>query len=144
MEDSESRVEGRPQAALPENKRALGKLPDERSVSLSMPSPLKKGVKAVPRAAVGLRAAPKPQPMSDKAVESHTAVRERVREGRDEHRQKVWDKLDAARQKADAKMPRLQRFSPARQEAGNDRGSEPVEADQDVSDPPDEPDDNSG
>ncbi|MBI5510925.1 MAG: hypothetical protein HY903_19360 [Deltaproteobacteria bacterium] len=114
LDDHESKVEGRPAATRPETKRVLGRLDKEDSVSLSAPSPLKKGTRLVPRAAVGLRAAPKEVATSEKAVAAHGTVRQKVRESRDQHRQRVWDKLDAARQIADEKKPRLDRFSPRR------------------------------
>ena len=114
MEDVDSKVEALPAAKKPENRRVLGRLEPEESVSISAPSPLKKGAKVLPRAAVGLRAAPDPHSMSDKAVETHGAIRQKMREDRDQHRQQVWQKLDSARQKADEKKPRLDKFSPRR------------------------------
>ena len=114
MEDTDSKVEALPQAKKPEAKRTLGRLDNEDSVSISSPSPLKKGTKLVPRGAIGFRAAPERASMSERAVETHGAIRQKVREGRDQHRQKVWDKLDTARQKADEKKPRLDKFSPRR------------------------------
>jgi hypothetical protein len=114
MTDEDSRVEDRPSAAMPQTQRTLGRLENEDSVSINKPSPIRKGARQVPPAAVGLRAAPKPTGPSANAVEVHTGVRKKLRESRDEHRQKVWDKLDAARKKADEKRPRLDKFSPRR------------------------------
>jgi hypothetical protein len=114
MQDEESKVEARPQGAKPEVKAKIGRLDSEESVSLAAPSPIKKGTKAVPRAAVGLRAAVPSSEVSPKGVEARNQTRQRVREDRDKHRQKVWDKLDEARRKAEEKRPRLDRFKPLR------------------------------
>ncbi|MEE8410411.1 MAG: hypothetical protein V3T05_12450 [Myxococcota bacterium] len=117
MEDEESRLEPRPKAAMPETRRAIGKLDklgNEDSVSLTAPNPVKKGRREVPRAAVGFRAATEATEASPKAVESRTTTRQKVREGRDQHRQRVWDKLDAARKVGDDRRGRFERFQPAR------------------------------
>lgn len=114
MEDDESRLEPRPNAAKSETRRAIGKLNGEDSISLAAPSPLKKGRRTVPRAAVGFRAATEAKEASAKAVEARNTSRQKVREGRDEHRQRVWDKLDAARKAGDERRGRFERFQPAR------------------------------
>lgn len=111
MDDEDSRVAPH-RGETPVARRALGRMDDESSVSITAPSPLKKGAKTLPRGAVGLRAAqdrPAPPP---KAVEAKSHAGQRVRSGREEHRQKVWDKLDAARKAADDKLPRFDGFSP--------------------------------
>jgi hypothetical protein len=119
MLDTDSKVEALPNARKPESKRTLGHMGNEESVSITAPSPFKKGLRVVPRGAVGLRAAPAQPSVSEKAVATHGAIRQKVREGRDQHRQKVWDKLDLARQKADEKKPRLDKFSPRRDQAAD-------------------------
>ncbi len=114
MQDEESRVEPRPAAVAPEARRAIGKLEPEESVSIAAPSPVQKGRKQKPRAAVGLRAAVPARDASPKSMETRNVTRQRVREDRDKHRQQVWDKLDEARRRADEKRPRVDRFRPTR------------------------------
>ena len=114
MEAEDSTLEERPTATRPEARRTIGKLDEEDSVSLMKPSPLQKGRKKQPRAGVGLRAASESQDVSEKGVEARNASRSKVREGRDQHRQRVWDKLDAARKAGDERRTRFERFRPLR------------------------------
>jgi len=53
-----------------------------------------------------------------KADEARARTRERVQASQSERRQKVWDKLDAARRQASEKHERLRRFQPVRGGAG--------------------------
>ncbi len=106
-----AQLEDLPAGRKPAVRRTLGRLEAEDSVSLTAPSPIKKGARAVPRAVVGLRAAV-PATLSSKAVEARNATRDKVRATKDEKRQRVWDKLDAARKAAQEKLPRLDRFNP--------------------------------
>jgi hypothetical protein len=79
--------------------------------------------KRPPPGSVGLRAAPRrPASAGDKAddkVESaRSQVRERVEGTKEEHRKKVWEKLDSAKRLATDKLSRLRSF----QTIGRDRG----------------------
>jgi hypothetical protein len=114
MGEEDSRVESLPTAASVETKRKLGKLDDEASVSISQPSPLKKGTRNVPRGTVGLRAASTREVQPEKVVAAKSDADARVNAKKDEHRQKVWDKLDAARKAADERAPRYSSFQPKR------------------------------
>lgn len=98
----------------PRTRQVLGRLEDEASVSISRPSPLRKGSKKVDPGGVGLRAAPDAKFDDEDTLARRQELKQKVRDGRDERRQKVWDKLDAARKAADEKNPRLRRFEPKR------------------------------
>jgi hypothetical protein len=112
--DEDSRVEALPTAARAETKRKLGKLDDETSVSISQPSPLKKGARTIPRGTVGLRTAAGREEKPQKVIAARNDAEARVMAKKDEHRQKVWDKLDAARKAADERIPRYSSFQPKR------------------------------
>jgi hypothetical protein len=114
LTDEDSRVEALPTAAGPKAKRALGKMDDEASVSISQPSPLKKGTRAVPRGTVGFRAASQREAPPEKVLAARSEAEARVNAKKDERRQKVWDKLDAARKAADERLPRYTSFQPKR------------------------------
>lgn len=114
LDDDESRVEDVPRAAGAEQKRKLGKMDDEGSVSLSAPSPIKKGTRSVPRGTVGFRAASERTQPSDKVLMARGESQAQVQQSKDERRQKVWDKLDAARKAADERLPRYTGFQPKR------------------------------
>ena len=112
-EREKSQVEAQPKAKNPKTKRALGKMEEDPTVTGARPSPLEKsGTKST--GGVGMRAAPKENPLNPKAVEHKQSIRDKLRQDRSEHRQGVWDKLDRAKQKADDKAPRLKRFEPPR------------------------------
>ena len=115
LTDEDSRVEALPIAAGQKSRRALGKMDDESSVSISQPSPLKKGTRTVPRGTVGLRAASQREAPAEKVIAARTESEARVNAKKDERRQKVWDKLDAARKSADERMPRYTSFQPKRE-----------------------------
>ena len=115
LDDDESRVESVPRAAGVEQKRKLGRMEDEGSVSLTQPSPLKKGTRQVPRGTVGLRAATERQQPSEKVVAARGEAEAQVQQSKDDRRQKVWDKLDAARKAADERLPRYTGFQPKRE-----------------------------
>ncbi len=113
LEDEESRVETTPQAASSTMKRQLGRLPDdETSVSISAPTPLRKGTKAVPRGTVGLRGQPTQHRDNEKSERYYEESRNKVDEKKQEHRRKIWDKLDAAKKHADERKPRFDAFRP--------------------------------
>lgn len=114
MGDDESRVESLPRAAAPEQRRRLGRMDDEGSVSLTQPSPLKRGTRQIPRGTVGLRAAAQREVPPEKARVTLRDAESRVTAKKDERRQKVWDKLDAARKAADERLPRYSGFQPKR------------------------------
>lgn len=115
LTDEDSRVESLPTAAGPKAKRALGKLDEESSVSISQPSPLKKGTRTVPRGTVGFRAASQREAAPEKVITARNDAEARVNAKKDERRQKVWDKLDAARKSADERLPRYTSFQPKRE-----------------------------
>jgi hypothetical protein len=116
LDEDESRVEEVPTAASVASRRKLGKMEDESSVSISQPSPLKKANgRKVPRGTVGLRAASHREVPSDKAVTARNDAEASLNAKKDERRQKVWDKLDAARKAADERMPRYTSFQPKRE-----------------------------
>ncbi len=115
LADEDSRVEALPRAAGAKAKRALGKMDDEASVSLSQPSPLKKGTRNVPRGTVGFRAASQREAPPEKVIAARGDAEARVNAKKDERRQKVWDKLDAARKAADERLPRYTSFQPKRE-----------------------------
>ncbi|MEZ0314603.1 MAG: hypothetical protein ACAI38_22770 [Myxococcota bacterium] len=114
LTDEDSRVEALPTAAGSKAKRALGKMDDEASVSISQPSPLKKGTRNVPRGTVGFRAASQREAPPEKVLAARSDAEARVNAKKDERRQKVWDKLDAARKAADERLPRYTSFQPKR------------------------------
>lgn len=114
FDDEDSRIEKLHRGQDPKVQQAVGRIEDEGSVSLSAPSPIKKGSRVVPRAAVGLRAASERGAASAKASETKSAVVGKVRAQRDERRQRVWEKLDAARRAADERLPRYDTFQPKR------------------------------
>jgi hypothetical protein len=115
LTDEDSRVEALPTAAGPKAKRALGKMDDESSVSISQPSPMKKGTRTIPRGTVGFRAASQREVQPEKVTTARNEAETRVNAKKDERRQKVWDKLDAARKAADERMPRYTSFQPKRE-----------------------------
>lgn len=115
LDDDESRVEAVPRAAGAEQKRKLGRMEDEGSVSLASPSPLKKGTRQVPRGTVGLRAATQREAPSEKVTVARGEAEAQVQASKDERRQRVWDKLDAARKAADERLPRYSGFQPKRE-----------------------------
>ncbi|MBC7793938.1 MAG: hypothetical protein H7Z43_09530 [Clostridia bacterium] len=115
FDDDESRVENIPRAAGAQQKRKLGLMEEEGSVSLTQPSPLKKGTRQVPRGTVGLRAATERQQPSEKVVAARGEAERQLQQSKDSHRQKVWDKLDAARKAADERLPRYTGFRPKRE-----------------------------
>ena len=114
MEDDESKVEARPRAAQADAKRRIGRMDVENSVSAVGPSPLERGSRQVPPGSIGLRTRARAPAVSEKSVAVRTEVRAKVGQRRDEHRQRVWDKLDEARRRADEKRPRMDRFKPHR------------------------------
>ncbi|MCK5688171.1 hypothetical protein KAI87_02815 [Myxococcota bacterium] len=121
-----------PIAAQKKSKRVLGKMDDESSVSALSPDvrgalqeARKKRAtgksKDLSAGGVGLRKATPaaarelgrtPGVARPHVLEKAETVRERVREQREKRRQDVWDKLDAARQKAEEKIPRIEAFNP--------------------------------
>ncbi|MEK7706206.1 MAG: hypothetical protein AAB426_14695 [Myxococcota bacterium] len=115
-DDETTTVEPQPQARTRAGRRILGRLGTEDSVSLVSPMPTRKGRRMVPQGTAGLRAPPTASAESPKASEHRDSTRERVRHEREERRQRVWDKLDAAKRHADDRAPRLQSFEPQRGE----------------------------
>jgi hypothetical protein len=116
MGDDESRMEDLPKAVSAEARRKLGKMEDEGSVSISQPSPLKRANgRKVPRGTVGLRAASQREAPPEKVAMARNAAEASLNAKKDERRQKVWDKLDAARKAADERLPRYQAFQPKRE-----------------------------
>ena len=114
-DDDESRVEEVPRAANAEARRKLGKMEDEASVSISQPPPVKKARgRRVPRGTVGLRAASTREITPEKATIARDTAEASLNAKKDQQRQKVWDKLDAARKAADERLPRYQSFQPKR------------------------------
>ena len=118
LDDEESRMEPRPQAASRKAKQRLGVMDDDTTVSLRAPHASRRGAQVVPAGSVGLRGE-RPErrdagPASEEVRRHNEAVRQNVRERQGERRQRAWDKLDAARKAAEEKNPRISRFTPTR------------------------------
>ena len=116
MDNEDSRVE-QPAGATPAARRALGRLPEEVTKTVPPPAPKSDGGRrrSLPPAAVGLRAATRPRlGASEKLDAAHSQVREKLESIKEEHKQRVWDKLDAAKKQADERLGRLQPFQPPR------------------------------
>ena len=110
--NDESGTEPPPRGATKETRRALGRIPRDGTPALTQ-SPRAKTGRGRHPSAVGLRSAPTRVPgTNDKVIEKSSRVREQVAEAQQSRRQRVWDKLDAARSAAQNKKARLRRFSP--------------------------------
>lgn len=123
-DDNTTTVEAQPRARTPAGRRILGKMGGEDSVSIASPTVKRQGRQVVPQGTASLRAPPASSRRAANAGESLDDVRERVRTDREERRQRVWDKLDAARRHADDRAPRLQSFQPKRAEGATDDDSD--------------------
>jgi len=106
-------VEALPQAATTKVRRMIGKMGGEDTVTISAPAPFKKGTRSLPRGTAGLRAPP-PQKQEGTVSAVSSEMRDKVQANRESRRQQVWDKLDAAKKRADERAPRLMRFVPVR------------------------------
>ncbi|MEZ4272851.1 MAG: hypothetical protein R3C68_15885 [Myxococcota bacterium] len=115
--DETSVVEKLPRARTSETLRAIGHHEDLSQSGLQEPKVVRRprGRRA-PQGSVGLRAAPLEKVSTDAARtrEQLAAIRDSLQSKRDQHRQRVWDKLDEAKRVADKKSPRFMRFGVSR------------------------------
>lgn len=112
----DSRVASIHRGAEPKAKRVLGKLDEDGSVSITMPQAVKKGAREVPRGTIGLRANAPDATGNVRTAEARDQAKDKVREHRDERRQRVWDKLDQAKRMADEKSNRFEAFTPKKKD----------------------------
>ena len=121
LEDEDSVLESQPRARASETKRVLGMIEAEHSSVSTMPLPpagkkpgQRRGVLHLGSAGAGLCNREDRPKHFEQLAESRRSVQKR----REDHRKQVWNKLDAARQRAVEKAPRLDRFRPPRSVRG--------------------------
>jgi len=119
MDDESSVREELPRGKRPEVKQAVGMVSENTKPELPSPKSKKLGSKKVPRGAIAVDAATASDmkiPLDEKARTQLAEARRAVDKKRQEKRRSVWDKLDAAKQVADEKQPRLARFEERRKD----------------------------
>jgi hypothetical protein len=124
LDDEDTRAD-HPLSASKAVRHALGKLAkvdDEPTKSVAAPPPESRRLnprRVAPPAAVGLRAAPKQKFGAPEKLEaSRSQVREKIEANKEEHRQRVWDKLDSAKKQGEEKLGRIQPFERPRHKGG--------------------------
>jgi len=128
MSDEDSCVAA-PSGTTSAVKRTLGRYDDEGTQTKSVPlspaaAPRIDGGRGrrTPPATVGLRAAPKQRLGAPEKLEaSMSQVRDTLEANKEQRKQRVWDKLDAAKKQAEEKLGRLNPFRPQRPGRGGAR-----------------------
>jgi len=111
MDDDESVVE-EPDVDRRKTTQRITGLIAGSAPSLKSPRSSRRGTHKVQSGSVGLRAATGKIGPAAAAVQRRADSQKVLADAEDAHRQKVWDKLDAAKKAADEKAARLKSFEP--------------------------------